>query len=106
MQKNVRKAALKMRSGAGPSGLDAGSWKKISTSNQFGDSTDDFCKTFVEMIEKLCTVKSHSTFLEAFLVNRLTPLEKNPELRPKGVGEVLRRIVEKVIISHLKEDVI
>ena len=38
---NVRKAALKMRGGAGPSGLDADGWKKIFTSNQFGDSTDD-----------------------------------------------------------------
>ena len=47
-----------MRGGAGPSGLDAGSWKKISRWNQFGDRTDYFCKTFVEMIEKLCTVKS------------------------------------------------
>ena len=43
--------------------------------------------------------------LEAILVNRLIPLDKNPGLRPIGVGEVLRRIAGKVIVSHLKEDV-
>ena len=37
---------------------------------------------------------------------RLIPLDKNPGLRPTGVGEVLRRIAGKVIVSVLKEDVI
>ena len=34
----------------------------------------------------------------------MIPLDKNPRLRPIGVGEVLRRIAGKVIVSHLKED--
>ena len=32
--------------------------------------------------------------------------DKNPGLRPTGVGEVIRRIAGKVIVSHLKEDAI
>ena len=103
---NVRKTALKTRGGAGPSGVDADGWKKILTSNQFGNSTDDLCKTFAEVIKKLCTVENQSTSSEAFLTNRLIPLDKNPGLRPIGVGEVLRRIAGKVIVSHLKEYVI
>ena len=98
--KNFRKAALKTRGGAGPSGLDADGWKRIFTSNQFGDSTDDLCKTFAEVIKKLCTVENLSISLEAFLGNRLIPLDKNFGLRPIGVGEVLRRIAGKVIVSH------
>ena len=42
----------------------------------------------------------------SFSCKLIDPLEKNPELRPIGVGEVLRRIDGKLIISHLKEDVI
>ena len=103
---NVRKAALKTSGGAGPSGLEADGWKRIFTSNQFRDSTDDLCKTFAEVIKKLCTVENQSTSLQAFLANRLIPLGKNPGLRPIGVGEVLRRVSGKVIVSHLKEDVI
>ena len=103
---NVRKAALKTRGGARPSGLDADGWERIFTSNQSRDSTGDLCKTFAEVIKKLCTVKNQSTSLEAFLANRLIPLDKNPGLRPIGVSEALRRIAGKVIVSHLKEDVI
>ena len=64
------------RDGAGPSKLDVDGWKRIFTSNQFGDSTNDFCKTFAEVIKKLCTVENQSTSLEAFLANRLIPLDK------------------------------
>ena len=93
---NVRKAALKTRGGAE---LDADGWKRIFTSNQFGDNTGDLCKTFSEVIKKLCTVENQSTSLEAFLGNQLIPLDKNPGLRPIGVGEVLRRIAGKVILT-------
>ena len=77
---NVRKAALKTRGGTGPSGLAVEGWKRIFTSNQFGDSAEDLCKTFAEVIKKLCTVENQSTSLEAFLANRLIPLDKNPGL--------------------------
>ena len=40
--------------------------------------------------------------IETFLSCRLIPLDKNPGLRPIGVGEVLRRIAGKVIVSVLK----
>ena len=103
---NVRKAALKTRGGARPSGLDADGWKRIFTSNHFGEKTNDFCKTFAEVIKTLCTAENQSTSLEAVLANRLIPLDKNPVLRLIAVGEVLRRIAGKVIVSHLKEDVI
>ena len=57
------------------------------------------------MINKLCTVKNQSISLEAYLANRLIPLDKDPGLIPIGVGDVLRTIAGKVIVSHLKEDV-
>jgi len=43
--------------------------------------------------------------LEAFLACRLLPLDKCPGLRPIGVGEVLRRIAGKVVMSVIKGDV-
>ena len=57
------------------------------------------------MINKLCTVKNQSISFEAYLANRLIPLDKDPGLIPIGVGDVLRTIAGKVIVSHLKEDV-
>ena len=36
---------------------------------------------------------------------KLIPLDKNPGLRPIGVGEVLGRIAGKVIMRVVKEDI-
>ena len=49
-------------------------------------------------------VETHT--IEAFLVCRLIFLDKKAGLRPVVIGEVLRRIVRKVIVLVLKEDVI
>ena len=58
------------------------------------------------MIKKLCTEKDLANILEAFLSCRLIPLDKNPGMRPRGVREVLRRVVGKVIVSTLRDDII
>ena len=43
--------------------------------------------------------------LEALMACCLTPLDKNAGLRPIGIGETLRRILGKAVMSVLKEDV-
>jgi len=43
--------------------------------------------------------------MEAFLSCTLVPLNKNPGVRPIGIGEVLRRIVGKSITTVLKRDI-
>ena len=86
--------------------MDADGWKRILTSREFAESSTDLCKTIANMIKKLCIDKDLANTLEAFLSCCLVPLDKNPGLRPIGVGEVLRRIVGKVIVSTLRDDII
>ena len=43
--------------------------------------------------------------LEAYVACRLIPLNKNPGIRPIGVGEVLRRIVGKSVAWALRDEV-
>lgn len=102
---SIRKATLKTRGVAGPSGLDAEGWMRLSTSTKFGESTD-LRNTFAEVIKKLCTVENLSSSLEAFLTCRLIPLDKNSGMRPIGVGEVLRQIAGKVIVTHARDDIV
>ena len=102
----VRKACMKTRGGSGPSGMDADGWRHILLSKNFGDAPNDLCKAIASVIKKLCTEKLRSNNIEALLASRLIPLDKHPGLRPIGVGEVLRRITGKVVVSVLRKDVI
>ena len=54
---SVKKAIIKTKGAAGPSGLDADGWTRILTSNQFGNSSSDLCKIFAEVIKKLRTTE-------------------------------------------------
>jgi len=106
-EEKVLKAAMTTRGGSGPSGLDAEGWRRILTSNSFGTSSSDLRKAIAEFIKKLCIKKIpiDDTSLESFVACRLIPLNKNPGLRPIGVGEILRRIAGKVVMRIAKNDV-
>ena len=52
--------------------------------------------------EEISPIKFHSIDAERVLI----PLDKNPGLRPIGTGEILRRIANKVAVSHIREDII
>ena len=55
---------------------------------------------------KLCSEKIDASTLEAFLACRLILLDKNLGLRPKGVGEILRRIAGKTVVSSTRNEII
>ena len=76
----VRKAALKIKGGSGPVGMDAGGWKRILTSKQFARSFTDLCITIANITKKLCIEDDLANFRKAFLSYRLIPLDKNPGL--------------------------
>ena len=104
--KKVRKAVINTKGGSGPLGLDADGWRRILASNSFGDSSSDLCRAITSFTRKLCLEKFDASSLEASLACRLIPLNKNPGLRPIGVGETLRRIVGKVVVSSTRNDII
>ena len=91
---------------ARPSGLDVDDWKRILTLNQSGNSSNDLCKTFAEVIKNFVRHIYLSSSLEALVVCRLMPLDRNPGLRPIRIGEVLSGIASEVVVSHIREDII
>ena len=104
--KSVKKAIFKTRGAAGPSDIDTDGWKRILTSNQFDNCSNDLCKTFFEVIKRLCLTEDLWSLLEALLACRLIPMDKNPGLSPIGIGKVLCQIASKVVVSHIREDII
>lgn len=106
----VLDVAAHTKGGSGPSGLDGDGWRRILCSSSFGTTNSDLRKAIVDMIKKLCTEKITDSegggdCLEAFVACRMIPLNKNPGLRPIGVGEVLRRIAGKVVMRVAKKDI-
>ena len=105
----VGKAAIRTKGGSGPSGLDDDEWRKMLTSKSFDSCLLNLRNAIADFIKHICINKiefqSNTTSLEAFIAGRLVPLYKSPGLRRIGVGEVLRRIAGKVVLSIVKDDV-
>ena len=63
------------------------------------------------MTKILCTEEVHQDCLNEFIAGRLVPLDKgnakdgSPGVRPVGVGEVLRRLVGKLLLGVIKDDI-
>ena len=99
----VKQAALHTHGAAGPSGVDAFAWRRFCSSFQ-GASTD-LCNAMAAVARRLCTVHVHPVGLDAFVACRLIPLNKNPGVRPIGIGEVSRRIIAKAVLRVVRDDV-
>ena len=102
----VERAAKLTRGSAGPSGLDSDTWRRILCSKSFGKCSMDACDAVARMCRRLCTEYVDPKSISSLLACRLIPLDKNPGVRPIGIGEVLRRILGKTVSNFLKIDII
>ena len=93
-------------------GLDAEGWRRILLSKNYGAIGKDLRTALAKMTQVLCTrpfpdTDSQTTNLQAYVANRLIPLLKSPSgIRPIGIGEVLRRIIGKAVMTELKPDIL
>ena len=97
-------AALRTRGAAGPSGLDAHGWRRLCTS--FQRASNDLCEGLVSFARRLCTSFVDPGGISGLVAGRLIAPDKNPGVRPIGVGEVVRRIVSRAILSVVKLDIL
>ena len=104
---SIQKAALRTKGAAGPSNLDAEGWRRILVSKSFGNSNTDLCKALARMATALCIEEKcfEGRSIDALLACRLIPLDKSPGVRPIGIGECIRRIIGKAVMSVIKFDV-
>ena len=109
-ENRIRQAALRTRGSCGPSGMDANGWRHILASKSFGKAGKELCTAVADFAKILCrrdivVQPECSSSLEAYTACRLIPLDKKPGVRPIGVGEILRRIVGKAIVSVVKPEI-
>ena len=101
----VFKAASLTKGTGGPSHLDAENYHHMLTSKKFKKENKELREQIAALARFLATQIVDPRTLEAFVACRLIPLNKNPGVRPIGVGEVLRRLVGKCVGWVLKKDI-
>ena len=101
----VKDAIKRTKRPAGPSGMDTDGWGLILISGNFGNVAEDLRKSIAEMAKRICQERI-ANYLAAFLACRLILIYKQPGDRPVRVGEVLRQVIGKIAMKHLRKDVL
>ena len=106
----VQRVTKNIQGSGGPTKVDADFFKHILCSKFYGKNTINLCHAVADLSKRLACEKIDPTSLRHLLSCRLVPLMKdtstdnNIQIRPIGVGEVLRRITGKCITSVLRKD--
>ena len=58
------------------------------------------------MAKRLCTDFIDPNLLMPFLACRLIAIDKNPDVRPIGIGETVRHIIVKAALTVIKPDIL
>ena len=99
----LKSVAMHSEGSAGPSGMDSACWRRMCSS--FKGASTSLCQAIADLSRLLATRVLPAEGLVPFLSCRLIALDKQPGVRPIGVGEVLRRIVSKAILRIASTDV-
>ena len=78
-------------------------FKRILACKSFKISSINLCESVATLTRRMCTEFVDPLTIEPIVASRLIPLEKgNGEVRPIGVGEVIRRIIGKCVTRVAK----
>ena len=104
-EQTILKSALRTKGSAGPSGMDAELYRRILCSKSFANKGKQLREEIAIFTKNLLFHSYDPSLLEPYVACRLIPLDKNPGVRPIGVGEVLRHIVGKTISNFAIDDI-
>ena len=99
----ILKAAKDTKGAGGPSGLDADQYRRIICSKNFNREGKMLREELAELAKNIATKHYNPSLIEAYTSCRLIPLDKDPGIRPIGIGEVLRRIIGKSISRSVSQ---
>lgn len=82
-------------------------WRHILVSRNYGSTEKELRESIAwQEILQHVKLKDGPTDIEAYLSYRLIPLDKLPDVRTTGIGEILRRIVGKTVVATVKAQVV
>ena len=101
--KAIRTAALRIEGAAGPLEVDAYGWRRLCIS--FKSASSELCNSLALLARRICTTYVDPQGLAPLLASRLIALDKCPGVPPIRVGETVRRIISKAILSIIGPDI-
>ena len=101
----ILKASSLTKGAGSPSQLDAMQYHHLLSSHKYKVENRKLKTQIAILARKIVIETLDPLTLEAYVSCQLIPVDKNPGVRPIGVGEVLRRIVGKCIGWVLEEDI-
>ena len=101
----IATAARLTKGSGGPSQLDSEQFHTILLSKKFKKEGKELREQIATLARKIATQIVDPIPLQALTACRLIALNKNPGVRPIGIGETLRRIIGKSISWSLKEEI-
>ena len=99
------KTALQSKGAAGPSGLDGELLQRMLCSKNFSAAGISLREEIASLARSLLTKSYEASLLEPYIAARLIPRDKNPGIRPIGIGESLRRLIGKTITKYFNSDI-
>ena len=85
--------------------MDADLYRRMLCSKNFSQQGKTLREEIALLARNMATKLYHPDLLAPYINCRLIPLDKNPGVRPIGIGEVLRRIVGKTISRRAKLEI-
>ena len=71
----------------------------------FKTASADLCESIASTARRLCSEYIDPGLISALAACRLIALDKCPGIRPVGVGETVRRVIEKAIATAISNDI-
>ena len=100
---HIERVARALHGGAGPGGTNSSHWQCFLL--RYGTQSAKLRGAVAELVMVMANGVVDWSMIQALLSCRLIALDKNPGVRPIGVGEVLRRLMGKVMVLCTGADV-
>ena len=101
----IQRLSKEVQGSGGPSQLDADNWKLMTNASMFKPHSDNLCEAVADLTKRLATEQVSPDLLQEFTSSRLIALDKNPGIRPIGVGEIIRRVCSKAVLFVIRDDI-
>lgn len=100
---HIAEVARRIQGSGGPGGTVASLWQDILL--KYGRCSEQLRDSIAELVRKLANSLFDWKVIRALLASHLIGLDKSPGVRPIGIGEVLRRVLGKVMALVTGSDV-